>query len=120
MRDLQSEVKVLRKSDIDNEATIEFLKLRVEKLERRANYQEDYNRRSTLRIPDIREQPGGKTREETAKIVSKLLEEIMELPSVKIDSAHWTGPAAASKHRAVFSRFERFGGREAVIKSARI
>lgn len=119
VKDLQCEVKVLRKSDIDNKATIDFLKLKVEELERRANYQEDYNRRNNLRITGIREQSGGETWEETAKIVSELLEEKMQLPSMKIERAHRIGPVAASQPRTVVVRFERFGDREAVIRNAR-
>lgn len=119
VKDLQGEVKVLRKADIENKATIDFLKLKVEELERRSNYQEDYNRRNNLRITGIREQPGGETWEETAKIVSELLEEKMQLPSMKIERAHRTGPIAASRPRTVVARFERFGDREAVIRNAR-
>lgn len=119
VKDLQGEVKVLRKSDMDNKATIDFLKLNVEELERRANYQKDYNRRKNLRISGISEQQGGETWEETAKIVSDLLECKMELLSMKMERTYRTGLITASQPRTVVARFERFGDREAVIRNAR-
>ena len=41
VKDLQNEVKVLRKSDSENQGTINTLRSRIEELERRSNYQED-------------------------------------------------------------------------------
>lgn len=120
MVDLKSEVMVLRKSDTDNKKTIDGLNLRIEELEKRANYQEDYNRRNNLRISGMQEQPGAsETWEETARSVTKLLEDKLQLPSMKIERAHRTGPASASGSRTIVVRFERFGDREAVLRNAR-
>ena len=119
VEDLQSEVRVLKKSDIDNKTKTDTLDKQIVELERRTNYQEDYNRRSNLRITGIREQPGGETWEEAAKTVSKLLEEKLQLPSMKLERAHRTGPANSSRPRTVVVRFERFGDREAVMRNAR-
>ncbi|KAK3881603.1 hypothetical protein Pcinc_011462 [Petrolisthes cinctipes] len=55
MSDLLNEVKVLRQSDSENQGTINVLKLQIEELTRRSNYQEDYNRRSNLRFIGIQE-----------------------------------------------------------------
>ncbi|KAK3887048.1 hypothetical protein Pcinc_008813 [Petrolisthes cinctipes] len=112
LKDLQSEVKVLKGSDKDHKDTIEVLKTRVVELEQRQNYQEDYNRRNNIRITGLKEQPG-ETWEETAITVSKLLEDKLQLPSMKIERAHHTGPAVPSRSRTVVARLEKFGDREA-------
>lgn len=117
-KDLQNEVKVLRKSDIENKATIDILKLRIEELEKRQNYQEDYQRRNNLRFTGIQEHSGGETWEETAETISKLLEEKLQLPKMKLERAHRTGPTSSSP-RTIVARFERFGDREAVLRNAR-
>ncbi|KAK3891048.1 hypothetical protein Pcinc_005052 [Petrolisthes cinctipes] len=91
MSDLLNEVKVLRQSDSDNQGTINVLKLQIEELTRRSNYQEDYNRRSNLRFTGIQEHHG-ETWEEMAVTVTKLIEEKIQLPAVKLERAHRTGP----------------------------
>ncbi|KAK3873464.1 hypothetical protein Pcinc_021541 [Petrolisthes cinctipes] len=118
LKDLQSEVKVLKGSDKDHKDTIEVLKTRVVELEQRQNYQEDYNSRNNIRITWLQEQPG-ETWEETAITVSKLLEDKLQLPSMKIERAHHTGPAVPSRSRTVVARLEKFGDREAVVRNAR-
>lgn len=119
VKDLQSEVTVLRKSEAEKTTTITTLQDRIEELEKRCNYQEDYSRRNNLRITGIQEQSNGETWEETANTVSKLFEEKLQLPSIKLERAHRTGPATASGPRTIVARFERFGDREAVIRNAR-
>ncbi|KAK4324820.1 hypothetical protein Pmani_004561 [Petrolisthes manimaculis] len=86
-------------------------------LEQRQNYQENYNRRNNIRITGLQEQPS-KTWEETAITVSKLLEDKLQLPSMKIERAHRTGPAVPSRSRTVVARFEELGDREAVQLSS--
>ncbi|MPC19425.1 hypothetical protein E2C01_012339 [Portunus trituberculatus] len=118
--DLKNEVKMLRKSEAEYKTTIDSLKQGVEELEKRANYQEDYNRRNNLRISGLQHQPCvSETWEETAQEVSKLLEDQLQLPGLKIERAHRTGPVLALGPRTVVSRFERFGDREAVLRNAR-
>ena len=112
-----SEVKVLRKADCDNKTIITTLKQKIEELEKRSNYQEDYNRRNNLRITGIQEKPGGETWEETADTVSKLLEDKLQLPSLKLERAHRTGQTTSQRPRIVVGRCERFGDREAVSYS---
>ncbi|KAK3871800.1 hypothetical protein Pcinc_023087 [Petrolisthes cinctipes] len=118
MSDLLNEVKVLRQSDSENQGTINVLKLQIEELTRRSNYQEDYNRRSNLRFTGIQEHHG-ETWEETAVTVTKLIEEKLQLPAVKLERAHRTGPVIPTRHRVIVARFERFGEREAVLRNSR-
>ena len=118
VRDLQSEVKVLKKNEADNKVIIETLKFKNDELERRTNYQEDYNRRNNLRITGIQEK-ASETWEETAKTVGKILEEKLQLPPIKLERAHRTGPPTASGPRTVVARLERFCDREAVLRNAR-
>ncbi|KAK3893888.1 hypothetical protein Pcinc_002327 [Petrolisthes cinctipes] len=118
MSDLLNEVKVLRQSDSDNRGTINVLKLQIEELTRRSNYQEDYNRRSNLRFTGIQEHHG-ETWEETAVTVTKLIEEKLQLPAVKLERAHRTGPVIPTRQRVIVARFERFGEREAVLRNSR-
>ncbi|KAK3889700.1 hypothetical protein Pcinc_006266 [Petrolisthes cinctipes] len=100
MSDLLNEVKVLRQSDSENQGTINVLKLQIEELTRRSNYQEDYNRRSNLRFTGIQEHHG-ETWEETAVTVTKLIEEKLQLPAVKLERAHRTGPVIPTRHRVI-------------------
>ncbi|KAK3886519.1 hypothetical protein Pcinc_009389 [Petrolisthes cinctipes] len=118
MSDLLNEVKVLRRSDSENQGTINVLKLQIEELTRRSNYQEDYNRRSNLRFTGIQEHHC-ETWEETAVTVTKLIEEKLQLPAVKLERAHRTGPVIPTGHRVIVARFERFGDREAVLRNSR-
>lgn len=118
LKDLQSELRVLRNSDCEQKAEIDMLKLKVGELEKRANYQEDYNRRNNLRITGVLEKPN-ETWEETAVSVAKLFEEKLQLPSVRLERAHRTGPATPSRPRTIVARFERFGDREAAIRNSR-
>ncbi|KAK3894503.1 hypothetical protein Pcinc_001758 [Petrolisthes cinctipes] len=96
MSDLLNEVKVLHQSDSD---TINVLKLQNE-LKRRSNYQEDYNRRSNLRFTGIQEHHC-ETWEETAVTITKLIEEKLQLPAVKLERAHRTGPVIPTRHRVI-------------------
>ncbi|KAK3853938.1 hypothetical protein Pcinc_039550 [Petrolisthes cinctipes] len=118
VKDLQNEVKELRKLQSESVAPNDVLKSQVKDLEHRLNYQEDYSRRNNLRISGIVEKPG-ETWEETAISVSKLIEEKLQLPAVKLERAHRTGPVSSSRPRIVTARFEKFHEREAVMRNAR-
>lgn len=125
MEDLKSEVKQLKREKEENQATIKALtedseistKL-VKDLEDRCNYQEDYNRRNNLQITGLDELPGGETWEQTAKQVSKLLEDKLQLPNIQIERAHRTGPQSSLRHRPVIARFQHYCDREAVLRNA--
>lgn len=118
VKDLQSEIRALKKDESESKTTITALQTRNEELEKRANYQEDYNRRNNLRITGIQEQ-AGETWEETANTVSRLLEAKLQLPPMELERAHRTGPVTPSRPRPVVVRFERFRDREATIRNAR-
>ncbi|KAK3882398.1 hypothetical protein Pcinc_013215 [Petrolisthes cinctipes] len=119
VKELQNEVPVLKTSNNDNKTTIEIMKSQIEELERRTNYQEDYNRRNNLRFTGIQEQPGGESWEETAQIVTKLLEDKLQVPTMKLERAHRIGQANPSRQRTIVARFEKFGDRETVLRNAR-
>ncbi|KAK3875768.1 hypothetical protein Pcinc_019407 [Petrolisthes cinctipes] len=57
-------------------------------LEERCNHQEDHSRRNNLQIVGLEERPEGETWEQTAVLVSKLLEDKLELPNLQMERAH--------------------------------
>lgn len=118
VKELQTEVKDLKKSANESKTGIETLKEQIKDLQQRQNYQEDYNRRNNLRISGIEEKPG-ESWEDTAVSVSKLIKEKLQLPDVKLERAHRTGPALSSRSRVIIARFEKFSEREAVIRNAK-
>ncbi|KAK4313381.1 hypothetical protein Pmani_015276 [Petrolisthes manimaculis] len=95
------------------------MKSQIVELERRTNYQEDYNRRNNLRFTGIQEQPSGESWEETAQIVTKLLEDKLQVPTMKLNRAHRTGQANPSRQKNIVARFEKYGDRETVLRNAR-
>lgn len=119
VKELQSEVLVLNKSNSEQKTTIENLRAQIEELQRKTTYQEDYDRRNNLRFTGIKEQPGGESWEETTQIVTKLLEDKLQVPPMKIERAHRTGQANPLRHRIIIARFEGLGDREAVLRNAR-
>ena len=119
IKDLKNEMKILRNSTNEKQVIIEELQSKVNALEHRINYQEDYSRRNNLRISGIQEQAGGETWEQTASKVSKLLEDKLQLPSVNLERAHRVGPSTTSHPRAIVVRFEKFSDREATMRNAK-
>ena len=115
---LKSEVKELHKSDSDKQAAVELLQSTLNELNQRVNYQEDHSRRNNLRITGVREMPG-ETREQTATIVTKLLQDKLELPSVNLDRAHRVGPVTSSFPRTIVARFEKYHERKAAMRNAK-
>ncbi|KAK3895726.1 hypothetical protein Pcinc_000649 [Petrolisthes cinctipes] len=61
MLDFKGELNSLQKTESENKAIIEGLKTKIDELEKRLNYQEDYIRRHNLRITGIPELPGSET-----------------------------------------------------------
>ena len=117
VHDLKSEVKELKKSDNEQESKIGNYKARIDELEHKINYQEDYSRRNNLRFSGVQELLSGETWEQTAMLVIKLLDEKLQLSSVKI--AHRVGLKTSSRPRVIVARFEHFGDRDAVLRNAR-
>ena len=71
--DLKQEVKQHKEEKKSHLHAINILqeefcksKNNIEELECRANYQEDYNRRKSLRVVGVEERPGGETWKQTA------------------------------------------------------
>ena len=119
LKDLKDEAKKLRTSSNEQQTIIERLQSKVQALEQRVNYQEDYNRRNNLRITGLQEQPRGETWEQTAANVSKLLQDKLQLPSVNLERAHRVGHGASPHPRPVIVRFEKFSEREATMRNAK-
>lgn len=117
--DLKNQVKVIEKSDNEKQVEIVVLKSAVSELQQRINYQEDYSRRKNLRITGIQERQGGETWEQTTETVSNLLDEKLQLPTMKLERAHRVGPFNSSRPRTIVARFENFGDREAVVRNAK-
>ena len=119
VQDLKNELKSLQKTDRENRNLIEDYKIRIEDLEQRANYQEDYNRRPNLRFSGVPELCTGETLEETATLVQKIIINNLKLPSMDLVRAHRVGPLDPSRPRAIVARFEKFSDRETVLRNAR-
>lgn len=119
VKELQCEVKKLRQSEVDKTKAVDNLKQQLDELEKRVNYQEDYSRRKNLRFTGIEEQSSGETWEETAKNITKMMEEKLQIPGVTLERAHRTGSVTHSRPRTVIARFAKYSDREAVIRNAR-
>lgn len=119
VHDLKREADHLRKSNSDNQTKIQDYGKKLEDLEQRFNYQEDYSRRNNLRISGLEEPQNDETWEQTSARVSELLLNKLQLPTMNLERAHRVGPASSSRPRTVMVRFERFGDREAVLRNAR-
>ncbi|MPC79356.1 hypothetical protein E2C01_073879 [Portunus trituberculatus] len=117
--DLEAEAKTLRKSEQEHKTVIEALKTRVEDLEQRTNYQEDYSRRDNIRITGIKETPNGEIWEQTAELVSTLLKDKLQLPPMKLQRVHRVGLPGRSALRTIVARFEHFCDRETAMGNAR-
>lgn len=118
VKELQSEILVLKKSTSDNTSTMNTMKARIEELKSKTEYQEDYNRRKNLRITGLREQSGGESWEETVQLVTKLLEDKLQVPTLKLEKAHRVGQGNHLRHRTIIARFEKYGDRETVLRNA--
>lgn len=96
--DLEAEVKALQKSDREHKTIIDSLKPRIEDLEQRSNYQEDYNRRNNIRISGMMESPNGETWEQTGEQVPTLFKEKLQLPPMKLERVHRVGQPGRLAH----------------------
>lgn len=119
VKDLQGEVKSLRQAEVEKNKVIDNLNLQLDELQKRVNQQEDYSRRMNIRFTGIEKQSSGETWEETARIITKMVEEKLQVPQVKLERAHRIGPATLSCPRTVIARFTKYSDRDAVIRNAR-
>ena len=119
VHDLKAENKTLQKSGRENRTLIDEYKARVEDMDQRLNYQEDYNHRLNLRFSGVQELSASETWEETATLVQKLIEDKLQLPSMSLERAHRVGPVDPSRPRTIVARFEKFADRETALRNAR-
>lgn len=122
--DLKGEVRSMERERIVDKETIRVMKEdlqvkthKIQELEDKIIYQEDYNRRKNLQITGLREQQHGETWEQTAVQVSKLFEDKMQLPGMEIERAHRVGQRREEEGRPVIVRFNKFSDREAVLRN---
>ena len=122
--ELRHQVKQLERAEREYQERIKSLTEelkdkndRLKNLEERCNYQEDYSRRNNLQIVGI-EESEGETWEQTAVLVTKLLEEKLQLPNVEVERAHRVGNRTDHRQRPIIARFTRFCDREAVLRNA--
>ena len=102
----KGEIKLLRKNENEYKTRIEELNQRIQEQETRLNYQEDYSRRNILRVSGVKEQSGDETLEQTASLVSTLLQDKLQLPALNLERAHRVGPVVPSRPRSIVMRFE--------------
>lgn len=77
------------------------------------NFHKNYNRRNTLHFVEIEEKQSGKTWEQTANIVSKVLQKKLQFPNIRV------GKQGDHRPRPIIPRFQRFGAWEAVLRNVR-
>ncbi len=125
VKDLKTEVQRLEREKENSKHTINNLTKEIQTttkstkdLEDRCNYQEDYNRRNNLQIVGLEELQGGETWEQTVKQVTKILQDKLLLPDIRIERAHRIGQVNTSRHRPIIARFQRYCDREAVLRNA--
>ena len=114
--DLKSSARESAKEKKEDKTTIENLVLKVNNLNDKLVYQEDYSRRKNLRISGLEEQRN-ETWEQTTAAVTSLLEKKLQLPGVVLERAHRVGPHREdAKPRTIVARFTRYGDRDAAIR----
>ena len=116
--ELKGQVKIFEKDKTKSNTKIEAVKHQINEPEKRTNCQEDYSRRNNLRINGMKERPGGETWEQTACMVSSLLQDKMQLLSVPQEQAHRVGRPLDDRPRPIVVRFERFIDRETTLRNA--
>lgn len=123
---LKSTIKTHEAEQVASKKTIDKLsqhiditQRRIEDMEDRINYQEDYSRRNNIRISGVEELNSEQTWEQTAAVVTSLLEDKLQLPDLELERAHRVGQHRDGKHRPIVARFSRFCDREAVMRNAR-
>ncbi|KAG0720477.1 Spermatogenesis-associated protein 5-like protein 1 [Chionoecetes opilio] len=111
------ELKCRRNTNETLSEKLEGSETLIKDLEDRCNYQEDYNRRNNLQFLGMVGRQGGDTWEQAAVLVSKLLEEKLQLPDIQLERAHRVGQRLDHRDRPIIARFTRFCDREAVMRN---
>ncbi|KAK3873839.1 hypothetical protein Pcinc_000816 [Petrolisthes cinctipes] len=123
--DLKKEIMEVNKDKEEDKKRISELVVRnvtlsdqVVSLEKRFNYQEDYNRHNNLRISGVQERDD-ETWVQTLDIVKSLLQNKLQLPELNIERAHRWGMRQGDTPRSITVRFTHYSDRETVIRNAR-
>lgn len=116
---LKSTIKTHEAENLASKKTIDKLTQQIKDMEDRMNYQEDYSRRNNIRISGVQELNSEQTWEQTAAVVTSLLQDKLQLPDLELERAHRVGQHRDGRPRPIVARFSRFCDREAVMRSAR-
>ena len=123
MDSLKGENKLLREEilaltmEISKKTEVEE---KLNKLNERMDYQEDYSRRNNLRFDGMDESPY-ETWEQTQNKVQRLLRDKLELGTVQLERAHRVGSRfdqGATRPRTVVARFYKFEDRQMALKNS--
>lgn len=101
----------VKKTDVDD---------KVNKINERLDYQEDYSRRNNLRFDGLEEKPN-ETWEQSQELVQRLLRDKLNLGSVHLERAHRVGLRTTSdiaRPRTVVARFSNFSDRQMALKNS--
>ncbi len=93
---------------------------KMNEIQDRLNYQEDYSRRNNIRLDGIEERPN-ESWEETQEKVQRLLRDKLKLGSATLERAHRVGPrpgSGSTRPRTVVARFACFGDRQQAMKNS--
>lgn len=93
------------------------LRAKVINLEKRANYQEDYNRRNNLKISGVAERDCTETWEQTAEVVKILFEDKLQLPKINLERVYRMGQHQDDNPRTIVAHFSSYADREAVLRN---
>lgn len=122
--DLQQELRKYKQEKKSDQETIAELQGSLQKcekaildLEERANYQDDHNRRMNLQFVGVEEQPGGESWEQTATLVTNLIETKLQLPKMDIERAYRVGRREEDRGRPIVARFSRFADRDLIMRN---
>lgn len=122
MDSLKEENKTLKKEISDMKmatSTSTTVDEKIDKINNKLDYMEDYSRRNNLRFEGMEEKPN-ETWEETQHKVQQLLRSKMELGSVQLERAHRIGPShsGGTRPRTVIARFTRFEDRQQTLRNS--
>ena len=112
---LKEEMKTVNKATSMNTTMEE----KINKINNKLDYMEDYSRRNNLRFEGMEEKPN-ETWEETQHKVQQLLQNQMEVGSVQLERAHRIGSShqVVTRPRTVIARFTRFEDRQRTLRNS--
>lgn len=93
---------------------------KINKINDRLDYQEDYSRRNNLRFDGL-EEKSNESWEATQDMVQRLLREKLNIGPIQLERAHRVGPRPSmgtTRPRTVVARFTSFSDRQLALKNA--